>query len=208
MPLHNLHSWNAIIVDYARSYRGLEALQLFQLMHRSGVGVNEISLSGGFSACAVIQGCLEGLQIHGLTNKSSFETNICAANVRLDMYGKCGALVEGHNVFDGMDRRDVVSWNAIIAAYEQNGYEEETLCFFSWMLRSGMEPDEFTYGSDLKACAGWQALNCGMEIHNRVIKSGLGLDFFVGSAVVDMYCKCGMMEEAWKLHDRVEKQTM
>ncbi|PIA58235.1 hypothetical protein AQUCO_00500287v1 [Aquilegia coerulea] len=208
MPRHNLQSWNAIIVGYARSYRGLEAMQLFQLMHRSGVGVDEISLSGVFSACAVIQGYLEGLQIHGLAIKSRFETNICVANALLDMYGKCGALVEGRSVFDAMDRRDAVSWNAIIAGYEQNGYEEETLFLFSWMLRSGMEPDEFTYGSVLKACAGWRALSCGMEIHNRVIKSGLGLDFFVGSAVVDMYCKCGMMEEAWKLHDRVEKQTM
>ncbi|KAL5698552.1 hypothetical protein ACHQM5_029578 [Ranunculus cassubicifolius] len=208
MPLRSLQSWNAIIVGYTRMYQGLEAVQLFRCMQRSGVGVDEISLSGVFSACAAVQGYLEGLQVHGLAIKSSYETNICVANTILDMYGKCGALVEACNMFYAMDIRDAVSWNAVIAAYEQNGYEEETLSLFSRMLNSGMEPDEFTYGSVLKACAGWQALNRGIEIHSRIIKSGLGSEFFVGSAVVDMYCKCGMMDEAEKLHNRVGKQTL
>ncbi|KAF8407910.1 hypothetical protein HHK36_007048 [Tetracentron sinense] len=208
LPEHNLQSWNAIIVGYARNDQGFEALQLFQLLQRSGVGVDEISLSGVFSACAVIQGHLEGVQVHGLAIKNSFQSSICVANAILDMYGKCGALVEARGVFNEMDRRDAVSWNAIISAHEQNGNEEETLFLFVGMLRSGMEPDEFTYGSVLKACAGWKGLNCGMEIHDRIIKSGMGLDLFVGSALVDMYCKCGMMEAAEKLHDRIEKQTM
>ncbi|XP_042489682.1 LOW QUALITY PROTEIN: pentatricopeptide repeat-containing protein At3g02330, mitochondrial-like [Macadamia integrifolia] len=207
LPMHNLQSWNAIIVGYARNGQGFEALQLFQLMQRSGVGMDEISLSGVFSACAVTQGLLEGLQIHGLAIKSGFESNICVTNAILDMYGKCGALVEAHGVFDLMDRRDAISWNAIIAAYEQNGCEEETLFLFSSMLHSRLEPDEFTYGSILKACAG-AALNYGKEIHGRVIKSGLGLDLFVGGALVDMYSKCGTMDEAEKLHDKIENQTM
>ncbi|KAJ4960884.1 hypothetical protein NE237_020794 [Protea cynaroides] len=208
LPMYNLQSWNAIIVGYARNDQGFEAVQLFRLMQRSGVGVDEISISGVIRACAVTQGFQEGVQIHGLAIKSGFEFNICVANAILDMYGKCRALVEARGVFDQMDRRDAVSWNAIIAAYEQNGYEEETLFLFSSMLHSGLEPDEFTYGSILKACAGWQVLNYGTEIHGRIIKSGLGLDLFVGGALVDMYSKCGTMEEAEKLHDRIENQTM
>ncbi|KAA8530492.1 hypothetical protein F0562_005201 [Nyssa sinensis] len=208
LPNHNLQSYNAIIVGYARGDHGYEALQLFQLLLKSGLGFDEISLSGAFSACAVNKGHLEAIQVHGLAIKSSFWSNVCVANAILDMYGKCGALAEARCVFDEMERRDAVSWNAIIAAYEQNGNEEETLSLFVWMLRSRMEPDEFTYGSILKACAGRQALNCGMEIHDRIVKSGMGLNSFVGSALVDMYCKCAKVAEAEKLHDRIEEQTM
>ncbi|KAM7486635.1 hypothetical protein LguiA_002644 [Lonicera macranthoides] len=86
---------------------------------------------------AIIIGCArEGVQVHGLAIKSSFCSNVCVANAIMDMYGKCGALVEAHGVFDKMERSDAVSWNAIIAAYEQNGKEEETLSLFVWMLRS------------------------------------------------------------------------
>lgn len=208
LPNHNLQSYNAIIVGYARSDKGIEALGMFQLLQKSGLGVDEVSLSGAFRACALIKGDLEGLEVHGLSIKSLCQSNICVANAILDMYGKCGALYEACRVFEEMVSRDAVSWNAIIAAHEQNGNEEQTLSLFVLMIRSGLEPDEFTYGSVLKACAGWQALSCGMEIHNRIIKSRVGLDSFVGSALVDMYSKCGMMEEAEKLHDRLVKQTV
>ncbi|KAM1964070.1 hypothetical protein ACFX15_044578 [Malus domestica] len=124
------------------------------------------------------------------------------------MYGKCGDLFGASRVLDEMVVRDAVSWNAIIAAYGQNEIEKETLSFFVSMLRSRMEPDEFTFGSVLKACAGRLSLNYGMEIHSRIIKSGMGMNLFVGGALVDVYCKCGMMEEAEKIHDRTEEQIM
>ncbi|KAK6154961.1 hypothetical protein DH2020_009209 [Rehmannia glutinosa] len=207
LPNHNLQSYNALIIGYARSDNGIEGLQLFLLLLKSDLGFDEISLSGAFSACSVIKRHLEGIQVHGLAIKTPFHYNICVANAILDMYGKCGALEEAHQIFDEMERRDAVSWNAVIAACEQNK-NEETLSLFVSMLRSRMEPDEFTYGSVLKACAGGQVLHHGREIHGRVIKSGMGLDSFVGSVLVDMYCKCGMVDEAEKLHDRMDEQTL
>ncbi|KAJ6368279.1 hypothetical protein OIU78_000798 [Salix suchowensis] len=156
MPKCSLQSYNAIIVGYARSDRGFQALKSFQLLLKIGLGFDEITLSGALNACASIRGDLEGRQVHGLAN----------------------------------------------------GNEEETLAHFASMLHSRMEPDEFTYGSVLKACAGRQALNTGMEIHTRIIKSGMGFESFVGAALVDMYCKCGMVEKADKIHDRTEQKTM
>ncbi|KAI3965713.1 hypothetical protein MKX01_010670 [Papaver californicum] len=71
-------SWNAIIVGHARNDQGFSALQLFRRMQITGVGVDEISFSGVFSACAAIQGHLEGLQMHGKMRKmsSSFQRRI------------------------------------------------------------------------------------------------------------------------------------
>ncbi|KAK9112014.1 hypothetical protein Scep_019533 [Stephania cephalantha] len=204
----NLQSWNAIVVGYARNDQGFEALKLFQLMRKSGIGIDEITLSGVFSACAMVRGNLQGTQVHALAIKNSYVSNTCVANAIVDMYGKCAAVFEASSIFYMMDTRDAVSWNAIIAAYEQNGHEEETINLYLQMLYSGMEPDEFTYGSVLKACAGHQAVEVGVKVHDRIVKSGLGLDLFVASALVDMYCKCGMMNEAKKLHNRVTKETL
>ncbi|XAR51601.1 hypothetical protein NMG60_11006273 [Bertholletia excelsa] len=208
LPKHNLQSFNAIIVGYTRNDQGSEAFKIFQLLMKSDLGFDEVSLSGALSACAVLKGLLEGMQVHGLTIKSTFRSEMCVGNAILDMYGKCGALIDARRVFDEMEIRDAVSWNAIIAAYEQNGNEMETLSLFVLMVRSRMKPDEFTYGSILKACAGQQALNPGMEVHNRIIKHGMCSDSFIGSAIVDMYCKCGKVEEAEKLHNRMEEQTI
>lgn len=204
MPDRSLQSYNAMIVGYARSGQGLEALQLFMLLRKSGIGFDEITLSGALSACATIKGVMEGLQLQGLVVKSSFRSNICVTNAILDMYGKCGDVLGASRVFDEMVRRDAVSWNAIIAAHGQNENKDDTLSCFISMLRSRMEPDEFTYGSVLRACAGRHSLNHGMEIHSRIIKSGMGMNLFIGGALVDMYTKCGMMAEAEKIHHRIE----
>ncbi|KAM0942604.1 putative tetratricopeptide-like helical domain superfamily, DYW domain-containing protein [Dioscorea sansibarensis] len=208
LPNHTLQSWNAIFVGCVRNNQGLKALELFQAMNKFGIGVDEISLSGIFSACAETRGYLQGSQAHCLAIKTCLHSDICVSNAILDMYGKCGALTEARIVFEEMNRRDAVSWNAIIAALEQNEQCEETLLCFAEMLRCDMEPDEFTYGSVLKACASLESLDFGIKVHDKIIKCGLGFDSFVGSTLVDMYCKCGAMEEAMKLHNRMEMQTM
>ncbi|KAF6989552.1 hypothetical protein CFC21_006878 [Triticum aestivum] len=208
LPSHTVQTCNAMMVGLVRAGLANEALELFQFMTRSGIGFDAVSLSGVFSACAEIKGYLKGLQVHCLAMKSGFETDICVRNAILDLYGKCKALVEAYFIFQDMEERDSISWNAIIAALEQNGRYEDTAVHFNEMLRFGMEPDDFTYGSVLKACAALQSLEFGLMVHDKVIKSGLGSDAFVASTVVDMYCKCGMMTDAQKLHDRIGKQEL
>ncbi|ERN05800.1 hypothetical protein AMTR_s00006p00257350 [Amborella trichopoda] len=208
LPQKNLQSWNALIVGFARSKQGFEALKFFRLLKRDGFKADAITLSGVLSACATLEALSQGSQIHTLSLKTSYGSDICVSNALLDMYAKCKSLEEACKVFGEMVYRDSVSWNAIITGYEQNGDDMETLSHYNLMLSYAMKPDEFTYGSVLKACSGLQTLKLGMEIHTRVIKSGLELDPFVGSALVDMYCKCGSLEDAENLHGRIEKQIV
>lgn len=208
LPNHNVETCNAMMVGLVRAGLGAEAMQLFQFIIRSGIGFDVVSLSGVFSACAEVKGYFQGLQIHCLAIKSGFDVDICVRNAILDLYGKCKALEEAHLIFLEMEQRDSVSWNAIIAALEQNECYEGTIAHFNEMLRAGLEPDDFTYGSVLKACAGLQSVEYGLMVHDKVIKSGLGSDDFVASTVVDMYCKCGMITDAQKLHERIGSQQL
>ncbi|ESQ39531.1 hypothetical protein EUTSA_v10001098mg [Eutrema salsugineum] len=203
----NRQSYNAMITGYSQEEHGFKALLLFHRLMSSGLGFDEISLSGVFRACALVKGLSQGLQLYSLAVKSNLSQDVCVANAAIDMYGKCQALAEAFRVFDEMKRRDAVSWNAIIAAHEQNGKECETLSLFLLMLRSRIQPDEFTFGSVLKACAGG-SLGYGMEIHSAVVKSGMASNSSVGCSLIDMYSKCGMIEEAEKVHSRLFPGTM
>ncbi|KAF8727981.1 hypothetical protein HU200_018553 [Digitaria exilis] len=174
---------NAMMVGLVRTGLGVEAMQLFQFMTRSGIGFDVVSLPG-------------------------FDVDVCVRNAILDLYGRCKALAEAYCTFQEMEQRYLVSWNAIIAALEKNDCYEDTIAHLNEMLSAGMEPDDFTYGSVFKACAGLQSLEYGLMVHNKVIKSGLGLDAFVASTVVDMYCKCVMITEVQKLHDRIGGQEL
>lgn len=208
LPNRSLQTCNAMLVGFVRNDHGIEALKLFKFMNISYILADEISLSAVLSACAEAKACLQGMQIHCLAVKTSRGLNICVMNAILDMYGKCRDLVDACSVFEEMEQRDSVSWNAIITALEQNGLYEEAFSHLNEMLLFHLEPDVFTYGSVLKACAALMSLDFGMLIHGRIIRSGLSSDSFVGSALIDMYCKCGMLEEAQALHGRVESQSM
>jgi pentatricopeptide repeat protein len=169
LPSHTVETCNAMMVGLVRAGLGAEAMELFQFMTRSGIGFDAVSLSSVFSARAEVKGYWQGLQVHCLTIKSGFDANICVTNAVLDLYGKCKALAEACRVFQEMERRDSVSWNAIIAALEQNELYEDTIAHFNEMLRFSMEPNDFTYGSVVKASASLQSLEYGLMVHDKVV---------------------------------------
>lgn len=101
---------------------------------------------------------------------------------------------------------DVVSWNSIVAAYVQGDEPHRALDMFAGMMASdhSLRPDAVSLVNVLPACASLGASLQGKKVHGFAIRHGLFLDLFVGNAVVDMYAKCGMMEEARKVFDRME----
>ncbi|KAK8937189.1 Pentatricopeptide repeat-containing protein [Platanthera zijinensis] len=208
LPNRSLQTFNAMLVGFLRNDRGIEALNLFMFMNNiSHIIADEISFSAALSACAEHKAHSQGMQIHCLALKSPHGLNVCVMNAVLDMYGKCGDVISSRRVFEGLDDKDEVSWNALITALEQNGLYKETLAQFNQMVSWGLDPDDFTYGSVLKACTALQSPGFGMAIHDKIIKSGLGSDSFVGSGLIDLYCKCGMLEDAEAIHRRIESVT-
>ncbi|CAN6447404.1 unnamed protein product [Victoria cruziana] len=208
LPEHTLQSWNSIIIGHVRDGQAFEAFRLFSEMQSSINRVDGITLSGVLSACAGVEGLWLGIQVHALMVKTRFEADICVANALLDMYAKCGLICAACYVFNRMDSKDSVSWNAIVSAHQQNGFYYKTLLYFNEMRNCSMEPDEFTYGSILKACAALSSLNLGMEIHSCIIKSAFGSDLFLCGALIDMYYKCGSVKDAHMIHDRIGKQSL
>ena len=207
LPERTLQSWNAILVGHGQGNKCWQCMELFRAMMMEGIAADEITFSGVLRACAGSVGAVGGSQVHGLVIKSGLQSNICVTNSTIDMYGKCGMPEEARYLFSEMSKKDLISWNAIIAAFEQNGKYSEALTCCSRMLWDGFFPDEFTFGSIVKACSGLQSLDDGVKIHARLIKAGEGLNPFLGSILVDMYCKCGFLEKAQQLHDMLQEQT-
>jgi pentatricopeptide repeat protein len=69
--------------------------------------------------------------------------------------------------------------------------------------QEGMSPNEFTFVQVIKTCAGLGALGDGRLIHEQLIQSGCKSHIFVGNSLVEMYAKCGSMEDAWREFDKM-----
>ncbi|XP_057826943.1 pentatricopeptide repeat-containing protein At4g21065 [Cryptomeria japonica] len=121
----------------------------------------------------------------------------------INLYAKCGSLVYSRKVFDHMEERDNVSWNTIIAAYRRHGYPHEAVKLFHQMQRTRLQPNQFTSASVLPACAKIGALEEAMAIHQSIRDRGILSNVIVATSLADMFVKCGNINEARELFDRM-----
>ncbi|PHU17190.1 Pentatricopeptide repeat-containing protein [Capsicum chinense] len=122
--------------------------------------------------------------------------NLVSWNSMLDGYGKCGDVVLMREVFDEMVGRDVVSWSSLIDGYVKDGEYGEALEVFERMRVEGIKGNEVTMVSVLGACAHLGALEQGREMHGYIVENELPMTLVLRTSLVDMYAKCGAVEEA------------
>ncbi|XP_059066116.1 pentatricopeptide repeat-containing protein At2g22070 [Cryptomeria japonica] len=152
----------------------------------------------------------EGKEIHSHTNQKEYKhpKRKLLQDTLIRMYDHCGGLVNAREVFDQMTERDVLSWNAIIAAYRRHGYPLDALTLFHQMEANDIQPDQFTFSSILPACAKIRALEQGMYMHQSIMERGFSSDDVVANALVDMYAKCGRIYKARELFDKMTQKNV
>ncbi|KAG8663198.1 hypothetical protein MANES_01G186900v8 [Manihot esculenta] len=121
---------------------------------------------------------------------------------------KSGLLNEGALLFASMPEPDQCSWNLIIAGFAQHDRFEEAFDFFVRMHKKGFVLNEYTFGSALCACSGLKDLKLGTQIHGLMLKSQFSLDVYMGSALVDIYSKCGFVDCAQRVFDGMRERNV
>eukprot|EP01018_Ginkgo_biloba_P034725 Gb_12551 [translate_table: standard] len=183
-----------------------EALHILYEMDHSAISSTYVCL---LQSCLKKKTLPEGKLVHAHIIQTGFECrDIHLGNTVVNMYAKCGSLMNARRVFDQMPEQDVASWTIMIAAYPKQGYSEEALALFYKMQRSGIQPNQFTFASVLPACANLSALEHGKKIHEYIIKSEFQSDVFVASALIDMYAKCGSLVNAYNVFDKMPRRDV
>ncbi|CAA2962942.1 pentatricopeptide repeat-containing At5g27110 [Olea europaea subsp. europaea] len=93
-------------------------------------------------------------------------------------------------------KNNVVAWNVMISGYVSTGCYVESLGIYDDLREAGIKPDAITFTSALAACSQLAALERGKELHNCIVESKLDSNEIVMGALLDMYAKCGAINEA------------
>ena len=195
----NWFSWCALIAGYAQHGHGEKALEYFDKMQHEGLSPNEVTLLCSLKACSSIGAIDKGIEMHTqIVREGLHEKYSSIANALVDMYAKCGLLCEAQHVLQGLSSRDTISWSALITGYAQEGHGHEALNCFEGMQNEGLSPNAITFICLLKACGSIGAIDKGKQIHAEIKMKGLLLkkDVALGTALVDMYAKCGALAQA------------
>ncbi|KAJ8565220.1 hypothetical protein K7X08_007796 [Anisodus acutangulus] len=138
-------------------------------------------------------------QLHGLTIKSGFSADMFVCSILIDVYSKCSSIKEARQVFIEMNEKNIVIWNSMLFGYIQQCENEEALKLFLKLQYCSQKPNYLTFVAVIAASGILVSLLHGLQFHNQIVKAGLDFDPYVTNALVDMYSKCGSLEEAWRM---------
>mgnify|MGYP000314776190 CR=1 FL=1 len=161
-----------------------------------------------FTFAALLKDCskrkdvFQGHKLHvDILKKGLLGKDIYVGSLLVSMYARCGEMAKAQNIHDDMVVRNVISWNALISGYVQQGKSHKALDCLLLMQCEGLSPDAFTFSCILKACGCVEDVEKGKGIHRDIVKRGLLQgNIVLGTALVDMYAKCGNLSKAQQLH--------
>ncbi|XP_074321215.1 putative pentatricopeptide repeat-containing protein At1g69350, mitochondrial [Silene latifolia] len=197
----NVVSWNAIITSFAHTKCYADALRMFRLMIESKVKLDGVTISSMLPVVVELEYFDVGKELHGISIRKALDSDLFILNSLIDMYAKSGHIAQASGVFDKISKRNVVTWNAMVANFARNNKELAAIGLVKQMQAVGETPNCVTFTNVLPACARIGAIAPGKEIHARCIRNGIAFDIFVSNALIDMYTKCGFLNLAQNVFD-------
>ncbi|XP_057509100.1 pentatricopeptide repeat-containing protein At2g03380, mitochondrial [Actinidia eriantha] len=204
----NVVSWTSMIVGYVQNNCAEEGLMLFNQMRDRLCEGNQYTFASIVTACTKLGALHQGKWVHGFVIKKGIDLDSFSGTPLVDMYVKCGAIGDARSLFDELHTFDLVSWTAMIVGYTQNGYPDEALKLFIDKRWAGILANTVTAASVLSACAQSGNSKLGRSVHSVGIKLGIADDHTVTNALVDMYAKCRMIEDARFLFETVSVKNL
>ncbi|XP_074581099.1 pentatricopeptide repeat-containing protein At2g29760, chloroplastic-like [Curcuma longa] len=199
MPVRDLISWSSMITGYSQANHFSKALSLFRQMQKAtNIQPDEVVIASVLSACAHLGALGLGRWLHDYMRKNNIRVDIYAANSLIDMYSKCGSIMDAFEVFRGMDKRDTMSWNIIMLGLATNGYAGRVLQVFSDMLSEGFRPNDGSFLGILVACAHSGAVEEGLKYFDSMKKDfGVEPQMKHYGCVVDLLSRSGELNKAY-----------
>lgn len=204
--LAEIVTWNSIIGGYVQNGFMDEALALFRRLIYSDVKPDSVTFSSLLPLVPELGDVNLGKEIHCYVVRNGICLDLFLKNALIDMYFKCREFNMARKVFELSSDVDIVICTAMISGYVLNGMNQDGLEIFRWLINKKMRPNAITFASTLPACAGLTALALGKELHCNIIRRGLEGRRYIGSALTDMYAKCGRLDLAHEVFVRTPER--
>lgn len=207
MPYNDVISWTSLVTGCAHNGCYEEALKLFCDMRIAEVYSDHVVFATVFGACAELTVLEFGRQVHSDLIKLGHQSSLSVDNSLLTFYTKCGCIEDANLVFEYMQRRDVITWTALIVGHAQNGRGKDSIWFYEQMLADGIRPDFITFIGLLFACSHAGLLESAhyyFDLMTTVYGITPGLEHY--ACMIDLLGRHGKLHEAETLLDQMDME--
>ncbi|KAK6934064.1 Pentatricopeptide repeat [Dillenia turbinata] len=208
MPVKNTVCANALLSGFVETKRWVEGIELVRNMPSLNLTYDCFTLSAVLRACAGVSAIELGKQTHAYALRMipDIEADAFLQSSLIEMYGKCGLVVKASQAFsmagvgETERRRDVVLWTSMLGVYGRNGYFSKVIELFKKMLIEGNKPDGVAFLTVISACRYTGELELGIQYFDFMVhkcRLDPGPEHY--SCMIDLLCRAGELEKAWKL---------
>ncbi|OAY44342.1 pentatricopeptide repeat-containing protein At3g49170, chloroplastic [Manihot esculenta] len=205
------HSLEDRLVRHLDAGHLRKAMSTLDIMSQEGTHPDLISYSLLLKSCIRSNNFQLGKLVHDYLTQSGLELDSVILNSLISLYSKCGEWDKANFVFECMgDKRDLVSWSALISCYSNNRMEFEAINTYIDMLNYGFYPNEYCYTAVIRACSNKDNVSLGEIIFGSLMKSGyFNSHVCVGCALIDMFVKgSGDFDSAYKVFDKMNEKNI
>lgn len=201
MPERSIVTWNSVVTGLSKVGNLELARSVFERMPEK----NEVSWNSMISGYARL-GDMEAAKC--IFNQMQ-EKTIVSWTALISGYTTIGDLESASSLFNLMPFKNVVTWNAMISGYVNNNMFDLGLTVFHQMLTEGnCKPDHTTLITVLSACSHLGSLEHGKWIDSYIKKKKFQLSIPLGNALIDMFAKCGDVESAKAVFDKMANRCI
>ncbi|CAI0472634.1 unnamed protein product [Linum tenue] len=208
LPKPHVFTYNTLVKAFSHSKDPGLPLSLYTHMLQCSLLPNNYTFPFLLKSLSDFRRFKQGQCVHSHLVKWGHLGDIYVLNSLLNLYASCGSMDMCRKVFDKMSDRDVVSWTVLIKGYGKSGKFDDALIAFEMMPYDGVVPNHVTMVNALAACAGSGAIEMGIRIHDFITASGWELDVILGTSLVDMYLKCGRIEEGTSVFRNMKERNL
>lgn len=207
--IHDLVSWNSMLGAYIVHKKERLAIKVFYDMQEFGFEPDIYTYTSIISACFESGTQAYGNCFHCLVIKKGLESSTAIANTLIAMYLKSSgkAMADAMRLFESIDHKDSVSWNSVLTGFSQYGLSEDAIKFFGKMRSHDVGIDHYSFSSVLRSCAVLASLHLGRQVHVLVLRTGLESNEHVAGALIFMYSKCGLLDDARRCFEDTPKDS-
>lgn len=208
IPEKNVVSWNSLLSGLVQNEMHREALNLFGSMRKAGVQSDEVTLVNLLQLCKSFLDPDQCKLIHSRILRRGFELNDLVTNSLIDAYASCNLITYAWSQFGNMRTRDAVTWSTMIAGFTHCGMPDEAIAVFREMSHTSEWPNAVTMLNLLEACSLSADMKRSRWAHGIAIRRGLASDVVVGTAILDMYSKCGSIGSSRKVFNQIQHKNV
>ncbi|KAK8491347.1 hypothetical protein V6N13_126193 [Hibiscus sabdariffa] len=201
-------SWSVMVGGFAKAGDLDSCFTTFRELIRCSSQPDNYTLPFILRVCRDMMNLLMGSLVHGVVLSYGLCSDQFVCATLVDMYAKCRVIEDARKLFDDMPKKDLITWTVMIDGYVECGNATESLVLFDQMRDDDLVPDKITMVTVVNGCAKLGAMQKARLIYGYICTIKFSLNVILGTAMIDMYAKCGSVDLAREIFDGIREKNV